>query len=376
MKSHQDKRKGDGVKHLLNTRRTLAAVSAILIAAAAAGTAASAPDSSGAKNVLAGLLAGKPKAATAKEWATIVANAKKEGSVTLYTSQNPALLAQTAKDFQEKYGISVTINRQIDGTLTTQVNAEYTSGNVKDDVLVIASKPLVLGAQKPENAWAVNAVGPALYAKGYDRAKFGGPGKANVVGLAILGITTNTSLYSKTIKDLPDVIDPALNGRIGIVSPSAPSLVDWYLWVQQTYGKSLLTKLAAMNPKVYVSSLPMQQAVISGEISVGTFTPTSALDDKAKGAPINYVIPKGPKDWNAPWWGMVLKKAPHPNAAQLLINYLVTKEGQQSSQRHLGAVIKNVPDTFYVEPRKQNLLALTPQKVTEFQNYWNGLFKK
>jgi iron(III) transport system substrate-binding protein len=363
------------VKHLLKSRRGLAAVSAVVIATVAAGTAASAPGSSG-KDALAGLLTGPPRAATAAQWAKIVAAAKKEGSVTIYTSQNPVLLAQTAKDFQAKYGISVTINRQIDSTLTTQVNAEVTSGNVKDDVLVIASKPLVLGAQKPQNNWAVNAVGPHLYVKGYDRTKFGGPGKADVVGLAILGISSNTSLYSKTIKDFPDVIDPALNGKIGIVSPSAPSLVDWYLWLQDTYGKSILTKLAAMNPKIYVSSLPMEQAVIAGEISVGTFTPTSALDDKAKGAPINYVIPRGAKDWNAPWWGMVLNKAPHPNAAQLLIDYLVTKEGQQSSQRHLGAVLKNVPDTFYVEPRKQNLLLLTPQKVTEFQNYWNGLFKK
>jgi iron(III) transport system substrate-binding protein len=375
MKFDSGMRKGDGVKHLLNSRRILAAVSAVVIATAAAGTAVSAPDSSG-RNVLAGLLTGPPKAATARQWATIVAKAKREGSVTLYTSQNPVLLAQTAKDFQAKYGISVTINRQIDSTLTTQVNAEVSSGNVNADVLVIASKPLVLGAQKPQNAWAVNAVGPALYAKGYDRAKFGGPAKANVVGLAILGITSNTSLYSKTIRDFPDVIDPALNGRIGIVSPGAPALVDWYLWLQETYGKSILTRLAAMNPKIYVSSLPMQQAVISGEISVGTFTPTSALDDKAKGAPINYVIPKGAKNWNAPWWGMVLAKAPHPNAAQLLINYLVTKEGQRSSQRHLGAVLQKVPDTFYIEPRKQNLLLLTPQKVTEFQNYWNGLFKK
>jgi iron(III) transport system substrate-binding protein len=369
------KPKGDGVKHLLKSRRTLAAISAVVIATVAAGTAASAPGSSG-KSVLAGLLTGPPKAATKSQWAKIVAAAKQEGSVTIYTSQNPVLLAQAAKDFQAKYGISVTINRQIDGTLTTQVNAEITSGNVKDDILVIASKPLVLGAQKAKNDWATNEVGPDFYVKGYDRAKFGGPGKANIIGLAILGVSWNTSLYSKTIKDITDVLDPSLVGKIGIVSPSAPSLVDWYLWLQATYGKSIMTKLAAMNPKIYVSSLPMEQAVIAGEISVGTFTPTSALDDKANGAPINYLIPHGAKDWNAPWWGMVLKKAPHPNAAQLFIDYLVTKAGQQSSQRHLGAVLRNVPDTFYVEPRKQNLLELTPQKVTEFQAYWNGLFKK
>jgi iron(III) transport system substrate-binding protein len=369
-------RKGDGVKHLLKSRRTLAAVSAVAIAAVVAGTAASAPNSSSGKDVLAGLLAGPPKAATKAQWAKIVAAAKKEGSVTIYTSQNPVLLAQSAKDFQAKYGIAVTINRQIDGTLTTQVNAEITSGNVKDDILVIASRPLVLGAQKPQNAWAANMVGPDFYAKGYDRVKFGGPGKANIIGLAILGVSWNTGLYSKTIKDIPDVLDPSLVGKIGIVSPSAPSLVDWYLWLQATYGKSIMTKLAAMKPKIYVSSLPMEQAVISGEISAGTFTPTSALDDKANGAPINYLIPHGAKDWNAPWWGMVLRKAPHPNAAQLFADYLVTKEGQQSSARHLGAVLNHVPDTFYVEPRKQNLLDLTPAKVTEFQAYWNGLFKK
>jgi iron(III) transport system substrate-binding protein len=361
------------VKRLLSSRRVLVAVVVVAgVAAVAAGTATPAPSTS----ALDKLLTGPPRAATAKQWSTIVAAAKKEGSVTLYTSQNPALLAQTAKDFQAKYGISVTVNRQIDSTLTTQVNAEMGSGKVNDDVFVIASKPLVLGAQKPQNNWVVNAVGPHLYAKGYDRALFGGPAKANIVGLAILGITWNTSLYSKTVKDFPDVLDPSLKGKIGIVSPGAPSLVDWYLWLQDTYGKSILTKLAAMNPKVYVSSLPMEQAVISGEISVGTFTPTSALDDKAKGAPVNYLIPKGAKDWNAPWWAMVLRNAPHPNAAQLFLDYLVTAAGQQSSQRHLGAVLKNVPDTFYVEPRKQNLLALTPQKVTEFQNFWNGLFKK
>lgn len=363
------------MKHLFKSRRTLAAVSAVVIVVAAAGTAASAPGSSG-KDALAGLLTGPPRAATKAQWAKIVAAAKQEGSVTIYTSQNPVLMAQAAKDFQAKYGISVTINRQIDGTLATQMNAEFTSGNVKDDILVLASKPLVLGAQKAKNDWATNMVGPDFYSKGYDRTTFGGPIKANIIGLAILGISWNTGLYSKTIKDIPDVIDPSLNGKIGIVNPSAPSLVDWYLWLQATYGKSILTKLAAMNPKIYVSSLPMEQAVIAGEISVGTFTPTSALDDKANGAPINYVIPHGTKDWNAPWWAMVLKKAPHPNAAQLFVDYLVTKAGQQSSQRHLGAVLRDVPDTFYVTPRKQNLLDLTPQKVTEFQAYWNSVFKK
>ena len=319
----------------------------------------------------------KPHAATAKQWAKIVAAAKKEGAVTLYTSQNPAFLADTAKAFKDKYGIDVTINRQIDSTLTTQVASEESAHKLNDDVLVIASLPIVYGMQKPENQWIAPAVGPALYAKGYDRTTFGGPQNANMVGVALLGIAWNTGLYPAGLKDYTDLLNPALKGKIGVVSPGAPSLVDFYLWLEQNYGKSFISKLADQNPKIYASSLPMTQAVVSGEISAGQFIATSALDLKAQGAPITFkLVSHNGSTWNAPWWGMIMKGAPHPNAAQLFMNYLVTKEGQQTSQHHLGAVLKGVPDTYYVTPRKQSLKDLTPAKVTAYQTYWNGLFHK
>jgi iron(III) transport system substrate-binding protein len=347
-----------------------------LICAAAAAT-ASATSGAGrhASAVPAKLLAGAPRPANKAQWAKIVAAAKKEGSVTLYTSQNPLFLADTIKAFKAKYGITITMNRQIDSTLTQQVNAEEQAHKLNVDVLIIASKPIVLGMQKAPNLWAVNAVGPDLYNKAYNRRLFGGPGKANVVGEAVLGIGWNTSQTQKQFKSMTDLLDPSLKGRIGVVSPSAPSLVDWYLWVQKTYGQGYLPKLAAQKPKVYVSSLPMTQAVAAGEITVGSFVSTNAIDLHQQGAPIDFAVPGGSKAWNAPWWGMVMKGSPHPNAAQLLMDYLVTKEGQQTSQHHLGAVLKNVPQTYYIKPYKQDLLALTPTKVTAFQNYWNSLFK-
>ena len=362
------------MKELVRSRRVLAAILTIVVAASAAAT-AYATTSAPAKSGLARLLTGAPHAATKSQWAKIVAAAKKEGSVTLYTSQNPIFLADTAKDFEAKYGIKLTVNRQIDAVLTQQVNAEEGAHKVNADVLVIASKPIVLGIQKPQNRWAVNAVGPDLYVKAYNRKLFGGPGKANIVGEALLGVSWNPTLYSKTIKDLPDALDPSLKGKIGVVDPTSPSLVDWYLWVQQRYGKAFLPKLAAQKPKIYPSSLPMTQAVAAGEISVGTFTSANALDLHDQGAPINFIQPGGIHNWNAPWWGMVLKGAPHPNAAQVLLDFLVTKQGQKTSSHHTGAVLKGVPGTFFVQPRQQNLLALTPSKVTAFQNYWNGLFK-
>ena len=122
------------------------------------------------------------KPATKAQWARIVAAAKREGSVTLYTTQNPALIADMAEKFKAKYGITVTVNRNIDAVLVQQVTAEHGSNNVKADIWASASVPQVLGAHQPQNRWVVDAVGPDLFANVFNRKLFVGPGKAVIVG--------------------------------------------------------------------------------------------------------------------------------------------------------------------------------------------------
>jgi iron(III) transport system substrate-binding protein len=317
--------------------------------------------------------AATPKPASAKAWKALVAKAKQEGSVTLYSSQDPTTLATFAAKFKERYGITVTWSRQIDSVLAAQVTAEEGTGNAKADMWVIASRPYVLGALR--NGWAVNAIGPDLFNKRYDRAKFAKPGKAFAVGAAVQGIAWNTKLFSGRLRDYPDLLNPALaGGKIGVIQPTGPSLVDFYQMLDAHYGKDYVPKLAAQKPKIYLSTLPQLQAVASGELTAAALVGAAAIDLKAQGAPIEFVLPtKGA--WNAPWFAMVLKQAPHPAAAQLLANYMVTPEGQQAVNRRYGSVLKNIPDTFYVPLRAQKLSDLTSAKITAYQQYWSGLFK-
>jgi iron(III) transport system substrate-binding protein len=314
-----------------------------------------------------------PKPASAKAWKALVAKAKQEGSVTLYSSQDPTTLATFAAKFKERYGITVTWSRQIDSVLAAQVTAEEGTGNAKADMWVIASRPYVLGALR--NGWAVDAIGPDLFNKRYDRAKFAKPGKAFAVGAAVQGIAWNTKLFSGRLRDYPDLLNPALaGGKIGVIQPTGPSLVDFYQMLDAHYGKDYVPKLAAQKPKIYLSTLPQLQAVASGELTAAALVGAAAIDLKAQGAPIEFVLPtKGA--WNAPWFAMVLKQAPHPAAAQLLANYMVTPEGQQAVNRRYGSVLKNIPDTFYVPLRAQKLSDLTSAKITAYQQYWSGLFK-
>jgi iron(III) transport system substrate-binding protein len=345
------------------TSRRAAFLLTIAVALLAA-TAASASRSSSSA-------AGKP--ASAAQWKKIVAKAKSEGTVSLYTSHNPTNLAAVAQKFKDKYGISVQVNRNIDSVLATQVTAEEGGAKAVADIWMQASLPYTLGALK--NNWVVDAVGPDFFKKRYDRSSFAKPGKAWAVGAAVLSIAWNTQRYPKGIKDYPGFLDSALkDGKIGVPQPSLPAYVDFYKWLEANYGASFVAKLGAQKPKVYLSSLPTSQALISGEISAAVAVPGTTLDDKEKGAPVDFAIPKKGA-WNAPWWGMILKQAPHPNAAQLLADYLVTPEGQAALNHRYGAVLKGVPETYWVPFRTQKLSELTPAKVSAYQAKWNKLFK-
>lgn len=355
---------GKSVKRMLSSRSraflVLVAAALVVVVAAATTRGASGAASAGP--------------ASQKAWADIVAKAKKEGSVDLYSSHNPVNLADVAAKFKAKYGISVSINRNIDSVLAQQVTAEAGGAKAVADIWMQSSLPYVLGAIK--NGWIVDAVGPDFFNKRYDRTKYAKPGKAWAVSAAVLAIGWNTQRVPNGLKDYPDLLAASLaDGKIGVPQPSVPSYVDFYKWLEANYGANYVARLGAQKPKVYLSSLPTNQALASGEIAAAVAVPGTTLDDKAKGAPVDFTIPKKGA-WNAPWFGMILKQAPHPNAAQVLANYLVTPEGQEALSHRYGAVLKNIPGTYYVPFRQQNLKELTPQKVAEYQAKWNSLFKK
>jgi iron(III) transport system substrate-binding protein len=336
------------------------ALSAALLAALA-GTAAASPR---------GTRAGTAQPMQAAAWRALVAKAKQEGSVTIYSIQSPTALAAAAAGFKTKYGINVTVNRQVDNTLVAQVNAEESTGKAVADIWVATPKQYIFGAIK--NGWVVDAVGPNFFSKVYDRKKYMFS-KAWIVGEAVLGMAWNTQAYKGAINGVPDFTSSAFTDKIGVPDPRvSPSFMDWYLWAEAKYGKSILTKLAAQHPKIYPSSLPMTQAVASGEIIGAPCAAGTALTLKASGAPIDYKVIND--NWNAPYFGMILKQAPHPAAAQLLANYLLSPEGQGFVDQGFGSVYPNIPGTFYATPRVQRLNDFTKAKVDAFNAQWVALF--
>ena len=314
-----------------------------------------------------------PKPLSAAAWKALIAKAKAEGSVTIYTVGAPANYANLAKGFKDLYGIDVVVNRKVDNDLLVQINAEESSGKAIADIWFPATKGIVLGALN--NGWVVDAVGPNFFNKRFDRTKLM-VGKGWIPGSALLGMAWNTSCFPQGVKDIPDFLNPAFKGRLGVSDPRiSPAQVDWYSWLEKTYGNNILARLAAQKPKIYGSSLTAAQAVASGEIcGAPQAAGSTALELKAKGAPIEYKLANNGNNWNAAYIGMILKQAPHPNAAQLLANYIVSPAGQAFHNQGLGAIYKNIPGTFYSPPRVARSNDLAPAKVKAFVERWSSLF--
>ncbi|MCW2621745.1 MAG: putative Fe3+ transporter, periplasmic component [Frankiales bacterium] len=307
----------------------------------------------------------------AQSWDAVTSGAKQEGAVTIYSSQGLDQLNDVKAKFQAKYpGITVTVVRAIEGDLQPKIEAEFSTGRAVADVMISASDPWL--AAKDSAGFFSPLVMPALDQPAYDKAT-NLAGKNFVVDGAVLTFGWNTKLHPGAIKDYPDLLDPSLKGKIGVVKPSAVPFVDFYLYLEKNYGADFVSKLAAQKPQIYPSSLPMAQALTSGEISAATFV-QPLVDEKAAGAPVDWGL--ADPAWGSFFKGVVLAKAPHPRAAQLLADFLITPEGQAAIARKAASVLPNVPGAVGTTKTiaKQDLTALTPEKVREYQTKWDKQF--
>ena len=313
------------------------------------------------------------KAATPEEWDAIIAKAKEEGSVTIYSSQGLDQLNDMAKRFEDEYGIHVEVVRAIDADLLAKVQAEQETGTGIGDVLAQATASWTV--EKSAAGWFTPFVGPAMDNPDYNKALNVSPnGDYFVSTSAVLTFGWNTELWPDGLTDYTDLLDPGLaDGKVGVIEPAAGSIVDFYLYLEEKYGEDFITKLAAQKPRIYPSSLPMAQALTAGEISAASFVQVLS-DEKANGAPVE----SGLSDtvWGALFQTSVLATSPHPNAAQLLANFMITPEGQEAIARKAGAALPNIEGsvTLTDKVRRQDIEKLTPEFVAEYQQKWDALF--
>ena len=299
----------------------------------------------------------------------IVAAAKKEGTLTLYTTIAEKDLPAIIGPFERKYGVKVSTwragtDKVLQRTVTENQAKKYDVDVVhfgapemealsREKILAPVASPvhqeLMPGSVPAHRSWAATIL--SVWVQAY-----------------------NTGAVKK--EDLPktyaDLLDPKWKGKLGIEAKND----DWFATVVHQMGGEE-KGLAFFRDLVAKNGISPRQGhtllnnmVVSGEVPVAltvyNYMPEQA---KKKGAPIDWFAIE-PAIARANAVG-VAKQAPHPNAALLFYEYLLGPEGQNAM-----VSIDYVPTNTKVTSPLKGVKVMTtdPIRSLDEQAKWQKLF--
>src|SRR6266702_4188824 len=222
----------------------------------------------------------------------LVSQAKKEGGLSLYSTMTSEDAGPLLAAFEKKYGIKVAMWRAINQKLVQRALAEARAGKYPVDVYEGSGHGMEI-----------------LHREGL-LEKFWSPAFGDIPG---------------TYEEL---LQPRWSGNLGIEA----SDVMWFAAVAKAMGEAkglaYFEKLAGMKPQIRSGHTLMTELVAAGEIPVVLTLYNQAVDKlKERGAPIDWK-PLPPAFGRAD--GIALaKQAPHPHAALLFADFVLSPEGQR-----------------------------------------------
>ena len=122
--------------------------------------------------------------------------------------------------------------------------------------------------------------------------------------------------------------DPKWRGRIGIESTDQDWMYAVIQFLGEERGMDMFRKLSALKPDMRLGHALLAELIAAGEVPVGLTVYSGNADSlKKKGAPIDWIA--GRADRRAPAGVSVASKAPHPNAAMLFTDFVLSPDGQK-----------------------------------------------
>ena len=308
--------------------------------------------------------------------------AKKEGRVVWYTTQILDQFARPAASaFERKYGVKVEVTRADANEVALRILNEGRAGKVLCDVFdgtnaVVSLKQADLVAKwTPENA-------ARLPAEARDADNFW-----VATNLYVITPGFNTDLVPRGTepRTFADLLAPQWKGRMAWNSSPAISAATGFIGtvlsaMGEDKGMDYLRALAKQNISgLRVAARQVLDQVIAGEyaIALGIFN-NHAVISASKGAPAGW-IPMNPA-MAVPSVISVAKDAPHPAAGRLLVDFLVSEEGQKLYRdADYMPIDANVPardDTLRPNGRTFTAIAFTPEQSVANMPKWSGVFQQ
>jgi iron(III) transport system substrate-binding protein len=253
----------------------------------------------------------------------LLAAARKEGKIVLYTANFLDTEQAVAKRFSERFpGMQIEIVRAPTGQLIARIKTEAAANRMIADVIDISDRVQARGMLELFAPYAPpNAADYPEVARTGDRLW---PRSGNA-----WTISYNSELVKDPPKSWADLAKPEFGalhlGQTIIASGGAP--FNRAMFERKVLGEGYWARQAALKPALFPSQAPMVDAMIRGEIAIAPLVTNLAIPLAAQGAPLKWFF--APEGVPVTVFSCgITKAAAHPNAAKLFLSWALSREGQ------------------------------------------------
>jgi ABC-type Fe3+ transport system substrate-binding protein len=299
--------------------------------------------------------------------ARLVEEAKREGSVAVYSSMAEKDLRRLVADFERRYGVKVNLWRSGKNRVLQRVVSEARAGRHEVDVvhnpspemealhrerlLQPVDSPLLANlipeAVAPHREWA----GPRVY-------------------VFVQAYNTTKVRPEEVPRSYRDLLEPRWKGRVAIEGKEQ----EWFFTLVQQMGEAeglkFFRQLAANGLQVRMGNALLTNLVVAGDVPFA-LTLYSYLPDQARraGAPIGWIALE-PTIAGTDGVG-IAARAPHPQAARLFYDFMLG-EGQ-ALMAEMGHVVSS--RRLAPELGRFKLTFIDPAAVIQDYDRWTKIFE-
>jgi iron(III) transport system substrate-binding protein len=297
--------------------------------------------------------------------ARLIAGAKREGSVTLYSSATLQDQSAIVGAFEAKYGIKVQQWRGSSEDIRNRVLTEYAGGRFDADVAETAGPSMEALFREQVLQPVMTPAADALIAP----ARFAHRSwTATRLSIFVGAYNTRLVKAADAPKSYEDLRDPKWKGKLGIETEDS----EWFLTVAGSMGEQkglkLFHDIAATNGvSVRKGHTLLANLVGIGEVPLALTSYSYQIEQMKKdGAPVEplYLPPVVAMSTGAG----VFRKAPHPNAALLLLDFYLTDAQKILADREA------IPTDPRVKAPPKDLVFVDLPKYLDENQKWTKLF--